>query len=191
MILYLHGFRSSHLSVKSQLFARYMAKRGQAKAFLSPTLPASPKAAIARCLELVKNIPPTDLAIVGSSLGGYYATYLSQRLACKGVCINPTIYAARDLSTQLEVTTQFHTNEPFSFTREYVRELADLFTPTLKHPERYLLLAGKQDELLDWQEMQHYYHGATHIIDPNQYHAFDGLEPYLPTILHFITGEPS
>lgn len=186
MILYLHGFRSSPQSAKSQLFEKVMTTRGQAHLLMSPALPSSPQKAIELCLSLTKDTPKEDLCIVGSSLGGYYATYLAEKLDCRAVCINPSVYAARDLATQLEVRTQYHSDEPFEFKASYIKELANLFIPTLTKPERFLLLAGMQDELLEWQEMQARYKGATQIIAPDQDHAFSGFEDYLPTVLDFI-----
>lgn len=186
MILYLHGFRSSPQSAKAQLFQRVMQSRGQAQQLLTPSLPSSPKEAIALCLSLVQGIPSEELCIVGSSLGGYYATYLAEHLDCRAVCINPSVYAARDLSTQLDVRTQYHSDTPFEFKASYIKELADLFIPFLQKPSRFLLLAGMQDELLDWQEMQARYAGATQIIAPDQDHAFSGFEHYLPDVLAFI-----
>ncbi|MDY3331219.1 MAG: YqiA/YcfP family alpha/beta fold hydrolase [Pelistega sp.] len=186
MILYLHGFRSSPLSAKSQLFEKTMAARAQSHLLMSPALPSSPRKAIKLCLSLVKDIPKEELCIVGSSLGGYYATYLAEHLDCRAVCINPSVYAPRDLATQLEVRTHYHSDEPFEFKASYIQELAELFVPTIRKPERFLLLAGMQDELLEWQEMQARYLGAQQIIAPDQDHAFSGFEQYLPTVLDFI-----
>jgi hypothetical protein len=185
MILYLHGFRSSPQSAKAQQFQQALQARGMADQLLLPHLPSSPKAAIALCLKLVQDTPKENLCIVGSSLGGYYATYLAETLDCRAVCINPSTYAARDLATQLEVRTQYHSDDPFVFKAEYIKELAELFVPQLQ-PQRYLLLAGQQDELLDWQEMQARFAGAQQILAPDQDHAFSGFEHYLPTVLDFI-----
>lgn len=185
MILYLHGFRSSPQSAKAQLFQKALQEKGLADQLVLPFLPASPKEAIALCLKEIENTPKNELCIVGSSLGGYYATYLAEHLDCRAVCINPSVYAARDLSTQLEVRTQYHSNDPFVFKASYVKELAELFVPHL-NPKRYLLLCGLQDELLDWQEMVSRYQGAQHIMAPDQDHAFSGFAHYLPSVLNFI-----
>lgn len=188
MILYLHGFRSSPLSAKSQLMAQVMQERGQADLFVCPQLPAEPKQATQLCLDLAQQAQQAgqEICLMGSSLGGYYATYLAQELDCRAVLINPSIYAARDLSTQLDVRTQFHTDAPFHFSAAYVKQLADLFVPVLKQPERYFLLAGKRDEVLDWQEMQARFIGAKQLIVDDQDHAFADLGRYLPEVLDFI-----
>ncbi|MEO8170793.1 MAG: YqiA/YcfP family alpha/beta fold hydrolase, partial [Oxalobacteraceae bacterium] len=78
MILYLHGFRSSPLSFKAQLLAERMRSLGRSAQYLCPQLPASPRAAMAQALELVQSCPAQQLSIIGSSLGGYYATWLAE-----------------------------------------------------------------------------------------------------------------
>ena len=83
MILYLHGFRSSPLSMKAQLVGTRMRELGLEADYLCPQLPASPEAAMALALELVAGVPPEQLSIIGSSLGGYYATWLAERLGCR------------------------------------------------------------------------------------------------------------
>ncbi|MDO5679807.1 MAG: YqiA/YcfP family alpha/beta fold hydrolase [Pelistega sp.] len=185
MILYLHGFRSSPQSAKAQIVAHALQARGQGDLFVAPQLPVAPRDAIALCLDLAKQAQG-ELCIMGSSLGGYYATYLAQVLDCRAVLINPSIYAARDLSTQLDVRTTFYSDEPFHFKAEHVKQLAELFIPQLNKPERYLLLAGKRDEVLDWQEMQARYLGAQQIIVDDQDHAFAAIETYLPEVFEFI-----
>lgn len=192
MILYLHGFRSSPQSAKAQMVTRALQERGQADLLVCPQLPVSPREAIALCLDLAKQATG-ELCIIGSSLGGYYATHLAQVLDCRAVLINPSIYAARDLSTQLDVRTNFYSDDPFHFKAEHVKQLADLFIPKLSTPERYLLLAGKRDEVLDWQEMQARYQGAKQIIVDDQDHAFSALEHYLPEVFKFIfkSGKPA
>ena len=74
MILYLHGFRSSPLSMKARLTGERMAQLGRSAEFLCPQLPASPRLAMELAFQLVEGVPAGELAIVGSSLGGYYAT---------------------------------------------------------------------------------------------------------------------
>ncbi|HEU5437191.1 MAG TPA: YqiA/YcfP family alpha/beta fold hydrolase, partial [Telluria sp.] len=80
MILYLHGFRSSPSSYKARVVAGRMAALNRADQLACPQLPASPSAAIALALSLVDGVPADELAIVGSSLGGYYATWLAEHL---------------------------------------------------------------------------------------------------------------
>lgn len=192
MILYLHGFRSSPKSYKAELMAQAMQERGLADQWVCPQLPASPQRAIALANYLIEQAvqdrglqPERDLAIIGSSLGGYYATCLAERWKCRAIVLNPAVYAARDLATQVGEHTLYHSNEPFVFLPEYVDELAEMAVGKPARPERYYLLAAKGDEVLDWQEMADWFAGSQgHIIEGGD-HGLSDFEQWLPEVLAF------
>src|SRR5262245_9824024 len=115
MILYLHGFRSSPLSMKARLTGERMAQLGRSAEFICPQLPASPKLAMELAFGLVEGIPPQELTIVGSSLGGYYATWMAEKLGCRAVLLNPAVVPMLDLDQHVGVTTAYHSDEPFEF----------------------------------------------------------------------------
>jgi predicted esterase YcpF (UPF0227 family) len=187
MILYLHGFRSSPHSAKAQLLAQRMARRGLADQYYCPQLPASPKAAAALALAWAERQPHVaeNLSIIGSSLGGFYATWLAQRLDCRAVLLNPAVQPPRDLHDYVGVSTQYHSDEPFEFKAEYMAELQALTVPAITRPERYFLIAATGDEVLDWREMTAHYPGARqHIIDGSD-HGISEFDAYADEVLAF------
>jgi predicted esterase YcpF (UPF0227 family) len=191
MILYLHGFRSSPKSFKARVVGVRMLELGLSEDLLCPQLPASPAAAIALALELVEGVPGERLAIVGSSLGGYYATYLAERLGCRAVLLNPAIVPLKDLDQHVGVTTQFHSDQPFEFKREYIDELRALAVGHITRPERYLLIAASGDEVLDYRDMVAHYAGAhQHIIDGSD-HAIPEFKQYVDEVLDFCLPKAS
>lgn len=189
MMLYLHGFRSSPQSYKSRLMAQAMLTRNKADQWLCPALPASPKAAIqqaeALLAEYTAHTPAEHWTLIGSSLGGYYATWLAERWGTRAVLLNPVVHAVRDLATQVGVHTAYHDHSPFVFTPDHVQELAALQVGKITRPERYYLLAAKGDELLDWQEMVAHYPGATHRILEGSDHGLSDFADWLPEVLAF------
>jgi len=191
MILYLHGFRSSPLSMKARLTGERMAQLGRSAEFICPQLPASPKLAIELALKLVDGIPPEELTIIGSSLGGFYATWLVEKLGCRAVVLNPAVVAALDLEKHVGVTTAYHSDEPFEFKREYIGELRALAVPQVSQPERYFLLACTGDEVLDYRDMVAHYAGAKQKVVQGSDHAISEYADYLDEVLEFcgITGE--
>ncbi|HWZ48677.1 MAG TPA: YqiA/YcfP family alpha/beta fold hydrolase [Herbaspirillum sp.] len=197
MILYLHGFRSSPHSAKAQMMARRMEQLGLADRFYAPQLPASPEEAMALVLAWVArqkdgNVPET-LSIVGSSLGGFYATWLAQRLDCRAVLLNPAVQPPRDLQRYVGVSTQYHSEEPFEFKAEYMAQLQALTVPAITRPERYFLIAATGDEVLDWREMVAHYPGARqHVIDGSD-HGISEFEDYVDEVLAFcgVAPQPS
>ena len=183
-LLYLHGFRSSPKSFKARVVQRRMVELGRAAALICPQLPASPKAAMELVLTLAER-HKDNLAIVGSSLGGFYATWLAERFGCRAVLINPAVDPLKDLDQHVGVTTAWHSDEPFEFKREYIDELAALRVARITHPERYFLLAATGDEVLDYRDMVAHYAGARqHVIDGSD-HAVSEFEQYVDEVLAF------
>ena len=185
MILYLHGFRSSPKSFKARVVGVRMLELGLADKLLCPQLPASPKAAIALALKLVEGVPADRLAIVGSSLGGYYATWLAEHLGCRAVLLNPAIVPLKDLDQHVGVSTQYHSDAPFEFKREYIDELRALAVAKVTRPQRYFLIAATGDEVLDYRDMVAHYAGARqHVIDGSD-HAIPEFNQYVDEVLDF------
>ena len=190
MILYLHGFRSSPLSMKARVVGERMAALGLAVQLLSPQLPASPKLAIELALSLVKDVTPAQLTIIGSSLGGYYATWLAEQLGCRAVLLNPAIVPLLDLEQHVGVTTAFHSDEPFEFRRDYIEELRAYAVPAITRPERYFLLAATGDEVLDYRDMVAHYAGARQTIIDGSDHGISEFADYLAPVLQFCGIDP-
>ena len=185
MILYLHGFRSSPLSMKSRLLAARMQELGRSQEWLCPQLPASPKLAIELALSLVKDVPARELTIIGSSLGGYYATWLAEQLGCRAVLLNPAIVPLLDLEQHVGVTTAFHSDEPFEFKRGHIDELRGFAVPAISQPERYFLIAATGDEVLDYRHMVAHYAGAWQTIINGSDHGISEFADYLAPVLQF------
>ena len=191
MILYLHGFRSSPKSMKARVVGVRMLEKGLDADLRCPQLPASPKAAMALALSLVEGAPANELAIIGSSLGGYYATWLAERLGCRAVLLNPAVDPLKSLEGQAIVTTQFHSDEPFEFKQEYFDQLRELKVARITHPERYFLLAATGDEVLDYRDMLAHYAGARqHVIDGSD-HGISEFKAYVDEVLAFCLAPGS
>lgn len=185
MILYLHGFRSSPRSFKARVVADRMKALGRGDELICPQLPASPKAAMDLALELVDGHAASELAIIGSSLGGFYATWLAERLGCRAALLNPAVNPLTDLEKHVGVTTAWHSDEPFEFKREYIDELAALRVAQITQPERYCLLAATGDEVLDYRDMVAHYAGARqHVIEGSD-HAIPEFPEYVDEVLAF------
>lgn len=185
MILYLHGFRSSPQSFKARLLAERMQALGRAGDLVCPHLPASPREAIARAMRLTNGVPPNELALIGSSLGGYYATWLAERIGCRAVLLNPAVKPPRDLERYVGVTTEYHSHAPFEFKRDYIDELRALAVARITRPQRYFLIAATGDEVLDWREMAGHYTDARQRIIEGSDHAIAEFADYLDEVLAF------
>lgn len=184
MIVYLHGFNSSPYSGKAMQLGDHMRALGRGDEYDCPALPNSPHAAIVRIeSRLAGHTGPVTL--VGSSLGGFYATYLAEKHHCKAVLINPAVHAHQLLRPALGPQTNWHTGEKWILTEAHLAELAALDIARITVPARYLLMVQTGDEVLDYRDAVHYYAGARHIIESGGDHGFAGFERHLSTILDF------
>jgi len=194
-ILYLHGFRSSPRSYKARVVHGRMAELGRAHELICPQLPASPKAAMDLVLTLAERHAdkgPDQIAVIGSSLGGFYATWLAERFGCRAALVNPAVDPLKDLDKHVGVTTAWHSDEPFEFKREYIDELAALKVDRITRPERYFLLAATGDEVLDYRDMVAHYAGAHQHVIQGSDHAVSEFEQYVDEVLAFcMTAAPA
>ncbi len=186
-VLYLHGFRSSPQSTKAKLVAALMAQRFPHITWWCPQLPPSPKAAAALIAQGTAQWPTQSMAVIGSSLGGFYATWLAAHKGCKAVLLNPAIHPARDLANYIGEHTAWHDPaERFYFAPEFVDELQALEVGALPHPERVWALIAKGDEVLNWREMTARYPGSQQVVLEGGDHAISDFAQHLPQLLEFL-----
>jgi predicted esterase YcpF (UPF0227 family) len=191
MILYLHGFRSSPRSFKARLIGERLHALGLGAEYVCPQLPASPRETIALASHLAGKFPVAEVTLIGSSLGGYYATWLAEQIGCRAVLLNPAVKPPRDLEKYVGVTTMYHSDERFEFKRDYIDELKALEVGHITHPERYFLVAAKGDEVLDWREMVAQYPDAQHCVIEGSDHGISDFERYLDPVLAFCGIGPT
>jgi predicted esterase YcpF (UPF0227 family) len=190
-LLYLHGFRSSPQSAKARTMAQLMAVQYPQVERWCPQLPPSPQKAMALVLQGIAGWPPETMAVMGSSLGGFYATAVAQAIGCKAVLLNPAVHPARDLAKYIGEQTSWHDpQERFFFRPEFVQELQELTQPGLKQAANYLAVIAKGDEVLDWREMNARYEGATIRLIEGSDHALSDFETHLASILTFLGLHP-
>ena len=185
MILYLHGFRSSPHSFKARLLSERLAQQGRGDQYLCPQLPASPDAAVEIARQLVQGVDPTVLTIIGSSLGGFYATWLAESIGCRAVLLNPAVAAPQSLEKYIGVTTQFHSDEPFEFKASYIDEMRTFTVDRITRPARYFLVAATGDKVLDWRDMVAHYRGAKHRVIDGSDHGLSDFADYIDQVLDF------
>jgi len=185
MIIYLHGFRSSPQSLKATLIGRALAARGRFADYVCPQLPASPRSAIASALAMAQAESPARLALIGSSLGGYYATWLAEQLGCRAALLNPAITPQRDLRAHLGRQPVYFSRDVIDVQPEYLDELAAIDTPRVTRPERYLLLAATGDQVIDWRQMRDKYAGCRQRIIDGSDHPLSDFANYLDEVLAF------
>lgn len=187
MIVYLHGFRSAPASIKARALKARMMERGLGERFWCEQLPVSPHAAIALAEAEIARVRRAGLqpTVVGSSLGGYYATWLAERHGLRAVLINPAVVAPLALESFVGMQDNLYTGERFEFTPRHLDELRTLEVAAITLPERYWLLAETGDEVLDYSHAVIKYAGARQTILEGGNHGFSRWNDYLDAVIDF------
>lgn len=186
-VLYLHGFRSSPGSVKSRMMAQRIARAHPAVIWWCPQLPMSPRLAMDMVQTGIRDWPRARMAVIGSSLGGFYATWLAEQGVAKAVLLNPAIHAARDLARQVGEHAAWHDPaQRLVFEPGFVDELRALECAGPTQPARYYLLAAKGDEVLDWREMTARYPGVMlHLLEDSD-HGLSDFAEHIDAVTRFL-----
>jgi len=186
-LLYLHGFRSSPQSTKARQFAARVAARHPGVNWWCPQLPPSPREAMAQLMDGIVGWPRDAMAVVGSSLGGFYATVVAARAGCRAVVLNPAVHPARDLAPWVGEHSAWHDPaERFVFAPEYVAELRALEAAAPAVPQQTLAVIAKGDELLDWREMTARYPGARLRLLEGSDHALSDFDQHIDEVFAFL-----
>lgn len=185
MIIYLHGFRSSPASRKTSMLAVRMDALGRAAEYQCPQLAASPRASIELVLGMTQSLAAAELTLIGSSLGGYYATWLAERLGCAAVLLNPAIAPHVDLQAHLGTQAVYHSDAQIEFRAEYLDELRCIDTPMITRPERYFLIAATGDALIDYRTMVARYAGARQHVIQGSDHELSDFAVLVDEVLEF------
>jgi len=183
-LLYLHGFTSAPQSNKAQALKARMEELGAGDSFICPQLPPSPRDAIALAESLIAKAAK-PVMLVGSSLGGYYATYLAERHGFKAVLVNPAVVAHIQLADYIGRHANLYTGEEFDFTERHIEELRALEVPKLSHPEDFWLLVETGDRTLDYRQAVARYQGARQTVLAGGDHSFTRWPDVLDAVIHF------
>ncbi len=186
-LLYLHGFRSSPQSTKAQKMAARVARDHPSVVWWCPQLPPSPRAAMQMVLEGVANWPRQSMAVVGSSLGGFYATHVATLAHCPSVLLNPAVFPARDLARYIGEQSSWHDpRERFFFEPAFVQELKNLEVEPAPQSTPTLAIIAKGDEVLDWREMHARYAYAQIVLLEGSDHAISDFDAHMNTVFGFL-----
>jgi uncharacterized protein len=184
MLIYVHGFNSSALSFKAGLVAQRMTQLGRDAEFACPDLDHRPKRAIAQLEALISAAGKSPVALIGSSLGGYYATNLCEKHRVRAALVNPAIRPYELLRGYIGVQHNLHTGAEYEFTDEHLAELRQLEVARIT-PGRYLLVVTTGDEVLDYRAAVEKYRGCEQVLVDGGDHGFGNFADYLDIVLRF------
>lgn len=185
MIIYVHGFNSSPASIKARLLKEKLESLGRGGEFLCPALSHLPGEAMGVLETAVAGLDPASVTLVGSSLGGHYATWLVEKFGFKAVLVNPAVGPHVLLESVLGPQKNLHTGEEYVLTLRHLQELKNYDVAAIRSPERYLLLVQTGDEVLDFRQAVEKYRGAVQVVIEGGDHGFNNFHEYLDRVLDF------
>lgn len=184
VLIYIHGFNSSALSYKAGLLREHMARLGLDEHYACPELSHRPNEAMAQLEALIAPHDPRGVTLVGSSLGGFYATSLVERYGARAVLVNPAVRPYELLAGYLGPQKNLYTGEAYELTPQHIDELRALEVESIS-PSRYLLITATGDEVLDYRAGVERYAGCEQIVVPGGDHGFREFAAHLDTVVAF------
>lgn len=186
-LLYLHGFNSSPQSLKARQMRAYCQTMRPDIQVLVPQLPSHPKPTVNLLTELVDTYGAThQLGLVGSSLGGFLATWLSERYDIPAVLVNPAVRPYELLQDYIGEQVNPYTHERYQLDADDILALRTLDVPTLTHPSQFWLLQQMGDEVLDYRQAVEKFSASRQTVEPEGDHSFVGFERYCADIIQFL-----
>lgn len=188
VIIYLHGFLSSPQSVKAQQTRQFVQAHYPGVTLEIPALPNTPDTMIDVLEEIVARHAGKPLNFIGSSMGGFLSTYLTERFGGKAVLINPAVKPFELFRDYLGERINPYTQQRFTLTPEHVDMIRDMAPEQISNPDDYWVLLQEGDETLDYRKAVRFYEHARQTVEPGGDHSFQGYDRYLPEILTFLLG---
>ncbi|MFT6926209.1 MAG: putative esterase YcpF (UPF0227 family) [Psychromonas sp.] len=186
ILLSLHGYHSSPGSLKARQMYSYLAEYFPEISFVCPQLPCLPMRMWESIESVFEQYKGAEIAVMGSSLGGYLAEKASEQYGVKVVLINPAVFPYRLLQQYAGMQTHPYTQQSYQIDENYLLQLKKLAIKELSEPQKCWVLLQKNDEVLNYREALDKFQGCKITCEEGGDHSFVGFERFLPDIIKFL-----
>jgi predicted esterase YcpF (UPF0227 family) len=188
MLLYLHGFNSSPQSKKAIDTERWVQLNTPNIRFFCPQLSPYACKTIDLLSKAIEAHLPQPVYLIGSSMGGFFATCLVEQYNLPAVLINPAVNPGSGLHSWLGENKNFVTGEGWIFEPKHIEEYVRLNPEKIERKQNYKLLLQTGDEVLDYRLAQHRYQGCHVETEAGGDHSFVDYQRHLPANMEFLTN---
>lgn len=188
-LIYIHGFNSSPASLKAKQTAGWLSVNAPEIPYICPALSSKPDLAIEQLNTLIDSTiesSPGPVGLIGSSMGGYYATWLGEKYGLKAVLVNPAVRPYEFMLGCLGENANYHTGERYILEPKHVDVAKSLEVDSLKNPKNYWVLLQTGDEVLDYRQAEAKYADCDLTIEQGGDHSFQRYEQHLSSIIEFL-----
>ena len=185
-LIYIHGFLSSPLSFKAQQTQAWLAEHHPEITYHCPQLTPYPEQTRLELEQLVESLLPQPVYLMGSSLGGFWATWLAEKYNLRALLINPSVHPSEFMPEYLDVDLKsYHSDDTYRLTAQHIDEInaADIQPKRLSN---YWLLVQTGDESLDYRQAVERFSGCKQTVEEGGDHSFQNFERYLASGLNFL-----
>ena len=188
LLIYIHGFLSSPLSAKAVEVQSFIKQQKLPVDVRTPQLSNYPGEAYQQLVALINEQQQDyqQIVLVGSSMGGFYATLLAEKYGLKAVLVNPVVSPDKLMAAYLGDHENPYTGQQFCLTDQHISELRDMGVETLSHPDNYWLMVQQGDETLDYRLAVAFYQRCPQLVEPEGSHRFDNFKNHLPDVVKFL-----
>ncbi|MGR5301435.1 esterase YqiA [Vibrio alfacsensis] len=187
LLLYIHGFNSSPLSMKANIMKAFCEQHRPDIKVIIPQLPCFPQQAALCLLEIIdRHKQDYNIGVVGSSLGGYMSTWLNAKFGFRAVVVNPAVKPYELLLDYLGDQTNPYTHESYTLEAHHIDELKALDVQSIASPQSFWLLQQAEDEVLDYRQAVEKFADAKQTVEEGGDHSFVGFERYPAQIIEFL-----
>lgn len=188
LLVFLHGYLGSPRSVKAQHTARWLSEKAPGWQYACPELPPFAEPAMSLLKSIIDASDEDEIGLVGSSMGGFYATWLAQHYGLKAVLINPVTSAHDLLAEHVGVPLSPQSGQKFVLKPEHIEAFRKLQIKQVEKPENYLVLLQTGDEVLDYRLAKQKYRECRLVVEEGGDHSFTGYQNHLPEIFEFLSA---
>ena len=186
VLLYIHGFLSSARSEKAVETEAWLKAQDLPVEFVCPTLSNNPRRARCHLEQLLDEYGTDKTGLVGSSLGGFYASWLSQRFGLRGALVNPAVRPYDHLDAYLGPNFNPYTGERFTLDQDFLEALLEIEVDPPPAPKNLLVLLQTGDETLDYRQALDKYSASRQIVESGGDHRFQNYHRHMPAIMEFL-----